>query len=67
MLPNFGTKDTNVKCRIMCLKTKSLQETSIQAEKWMRKNCMECAAWLTSEIERFKHLLDPTELWCENQ
>ena len=31
----------------------------------MKAYCMHCIAWLISEIENYKKLVDPDELWCE--
>ena len=64
-LPNFGSKDINVQRRIVCFKTSSLQNTCTNADKWMKANCMHCTAWLISEIEKYKKLFDPDELWYE--
>ena len=67
MLPNFGTKDANVKCKIVCVQDKIPAGNQYPGRKVDTKNCMECEAWLTSEIERFNHLSNPTELWSGNQ
>ena len=64
-LPNFGSEDINVQRRIVCFKTSSLQNTCTNADKWMKANCMHCIAWLISKIEKYKKLVDPDELWYE--
>ena len=64
-LPNFGSEDINVQRCIVCFKTSSLQNTCTNADKWMKANCMHCIAWLISEIEKYKKLVDPDELWYE--
>ena len=64
-LPNFGSKDINVQRHIVCFETSSLQNTCTNADKWMKADCMHCIAWLISEIEKYKKLVDPDELWYE--
>ena len=64
-LPNFGSEDINVQRRIICLKTSSLQNTCTNADKLIKANCMHCIAWFISEIEKYKKLVDPDELWYE--
>ena len=64
-LPNFGSKDINVRRRIVCFETSSLQNTCTNADKWMKANCMHCIAWLISKTEKYKKLVDPDELWYE--
>ena len=64
-LPNFGSEDINVQRRIVCFKTSSLPNTCANADKWMKANCMHCIAWLISEIDKYKKLVDPDELWYE--
>ena len=51
--------------RIVRFKTSSLPNTCTNADKWMKTNCMHCIAWLISEIEKYKKLDDPDELWYE--
>ena len=64
-LPNFGSEDINVQRRIDCFKTSSFQNTCTNADKWMKANCTHYIAWLISEIEKYKKLVDPDELWYE--
>ena len=64
-LQNFGSEDINVQRHIVCFKTSSFQHTCTNADKWMKANCMHCIAWLISEIEKCKKLVDPDELWYE--
>ena len=64
-LPNFGSEDITVQRRIVCFKTSSLKNTCTNADKWMKTNCMHCIAWLISQIERYQKLIDPDELWYE--
>ena len=64
-LPNIGSEDINVQRRIVCFKTPSLQNPFTNADKWMKADCMHCIAWLISEIEKYKKLVDPDELCYE--
>ena len=64
-LPNLGSEDINVQIRIVCFKISSLQNTCTNADKWMKATCMHCIAWLISEIEKYKKLVDLDELWYE--
>ena len=64
-LPNFGSEDINVQRRIVCFKTSSLQNLCTNADKWMKANCMHCIAGLISKIDKYKKLVNPDELWYE--
>ena len=64
-LPNFDSEYINAQRRIVCCKTSSFQKTCTNADKWMKANCMHCIAWLINEIESYKKLVDPDELWYE--
>ena len=66
-LPDFGSEDINVQRRIVCFKTSSFQNTCMNADKWMKANCMHCIAWLISEMEKYKKLVNPHELWYEQK
>ena len=45
-VPNFGNEDENVKRRIITFETKSLPETRLGIDQWLRKNAIDCIVWI---------------------
>ena len=64
-LPSFGDEDVNVKRRLSVYTTKSLQNKSVEAPKWMRDNAFQCLVWMVNILNSNKHLIDPEERFYE--
>ena len=64
-VPNFGNDEENVKRRIAVFETKSLPQTIPGAYRWMYDHAMDCLVWLASEIDAYRELIEPEELWYE--
>ena len=64
-LPNFGKEDENVQRRIEVFETKPLPRALPGIDRWIYDNAMDCIAWIASEIEKYRHYIDPNELWYE--
>lgn len=63
--PTFGVEDVNVKRRLKIFRTKSLPSTDIEANRFLRKNPMDCIAWCALKITELRHLIEQEELFYE--
>ena len=64
-VPEFGADDIKVKRRIVVFETKSLPNTDMKAEDWIRRNAMKYILWTISKIEEDYSEIEPEELWYE--
>ena len=64
-LPNFGEEDDNVQRRIEVFTTKSLPQTLTGIDRWIYDHAMDCIAWTASEIDKYQHEIDPSEMWYQ--
>ena len=66
-LPDFGIEAENVNRRLAIFETRSLPRTEPGVNDWLKNNAMECIAWMASEINRNRHLIEKEELFYEKE